>query len=42
MLNLNPAPFVSLTAEGEYTHEDRLYQPGRTAILSRLNVTLIF
>ncbi|MFZ5876794.1 MAG: outer membrane protein assembly factor BamD [Nitrospirota bacterium] len=42
MLNYDPVPFLSLTAEGEYTFEDQLYQAGRTAILSRLNVTLIF
>ncbi len=41
-LNLDPAPFLSLTAEGEYTHENRFYMPGRTAILSRLNVTVMF
>lgn len=41
-LNVDPAPHLSLTAEGEYTHENRLYLPGRTAILSRLNVTVMF
>jgi tetratricopeptide (TPR) repeat protein len=42
MVNYDPFPFLSLTAEGEYAFEDQLYQAGRTGILSRLNVTLIF
>jgi tetratricopeptide (TPR) repeat protein len=42
MVNYDPVPFLSLTAEGEYAFEDQLYQAGRTGILSRLNVTLIF
>jgi tetratricopeptide (TPR) repeat protein len=42
VVNLDPKPFLSITAEGEYTHEDNLYSPGRKAILSRLNVTVIF
>jgi hypothetical protein len=41
-LNLDPVPFLSLTTEGEYTHENRFSLPGRTAILSRLNATLMF
>ncbi|MFZ5863441.1 MAG: outer membrane protein assembly factor BamD [Nitrospirota bacterium] len=41
-LNMEPTRFLLLTAEGEYTHENRFYMPGRTAILSRLNVTVLF
>jgi hypothetical protein len=42
MLNYDPLPHLSLTAEGEYTREDRLYEAGRTAVSTRLNVTVLF
>jgi hypothetical protein len=42
VLDVVPVPFLSVTAEGEYTIEDRFHEPGRTAIFSRLNVTLLF
>lgn len=42
VINWEPVPFLSLTAEGEYTREDRFNEPGRTAVFSRLNATVLF
>ncbi|HET8760865.1 MAG TPA: outer membrane protein assembly factor BamD [Nitrospiria bacterium] len=42
MLNYDPLPHLSLAAEGEYTREDRFYEAGRTAVSTRLNVTVLF
>jgi tetratricopeptide (TPR) repeat protein len=42
LITLEPTPAVSLAAEAEYTMEDRLYEPGRTSLFSRLNLTVLF
>lgn len=42
VVTLQPAPFLLLTAEGEYTWENRFHVSGRTAIFSRLNATVLF
>jgi len=42
LVTLEPTPVVSFAAEAEYTMEDRLYEPGRTSLFSRLNLTILF
>jgi hypothetical protein len=42
LITFEPTPAVSLAAEAEYTMEDRLYEPGRTSLFSRLNLTVLF
>ncbi len=41
-LNLEPTNTVSVTAEAEYTMEDRLYEASLTSLFCRLNVTVSF
>ena len=42
LVTLEPTTAVSLAAEAEYTMEDRLYEPGRTSLFSRFNLTILF
>ena len=42
LITIEPTPAVSFAAEAEYTMEDRLYEPGRTSLFSRLNLTVLF
>jgi hypothetical protein len=41
-LNLEPTMTLNVTAEAEYTREDRLYEASLTSLFCRLNVTVVF